>query len=207
MVLSRRLIQSLTIAAAFVVAWLAMLVVGTGPIDRTILATLYAGDRPALADTARIVTVLGDGRWVTVVSIFAGLWLMREKRLNTAIVLLVGTGIGRIITEIQKYEVNRLRPGENPHLVATYSMSFPSAHSANSMMVYLSLALLLPQERRGPWIAGALAIALLVGISRMMLGVHWPSDVVGGWSYGALWTLMLVTIDHTLKRNSRTSPS
>lgn len=205
--LSRRLIQSLAIAAAFLAAWLAMLVAGTGPIDRAILGTLYAGDRPALADAARIVTILGDGRWVTAISILAGLWLMREKRLNTAIVLLVGTGIGRIITEIQKYEVNRVRPGDNPHLVATYSMSFPSAHSANSMMVYLSLAMLLPRDRRGAWIAGALALALMVGASRMMLGVHWPSDVVGGWSYGALWTLMLVTIDHTLKRNSRTSPS
>ena len=108
---------------------------------------------------------------------------------------------------VQKYGINRIRPGENPHLVATYSMSFPSAHSANSMMVYLSLAMLLPNQQRGMWIAGALAVALVVGISRMMLGVHWPSDVVGGWSYGALWTLMLVTIDQTLKRNSKTSPS
>jgi undecaprenyl-diphosphatase len=207
MILSRRVIQSLAITAAFIAAWLAMLLVGTGPIDHAVLGALYAGDRPILADAARLVTVLGDGRWVTAVSILAALGLMREQRIATAIVLLVGTGIGRIITEVQKYEVNRLRPGENPHLVATYSMSFPSAHSANSMMVYLSLAMLLPKELRGMWIAGALAIALMVGISRMMLGVHWPSDVVGGWSYGALWTLMLVTIDHTLKRNSKTSPS
>ena len=203
----KRLAQSLVVTASFLAAWLAMLIAGTGPIDRTILGTLYAGDRPVLADTARLVTVLGDGRWVTAISILAGLWLMREKRLNTAVVLLIGTGIGRVITEIQKYQVNRVRPGDDPHLVATYSMSFPSAHSANAMMVYLTLAMLLPHAQRQMWIAGALAIALMVGVSRMMLGVHWPSDVVGGWSYGALWTLMLVTIDQTLKRNSKTSPS
>ena len=207
MILSRRLLQSLMIAAVFVGLWLAMMLLGTGTVDRTILAAVYAGDNSALAEGARLVTTLGDGRFVTILAIIAGLWLMRQKRLMTAVVLLIGTGIGRGLTEIQKYGINRLRPDENPHLVATYNLSFPSGHSANAMMIYLCLALLLPRERRGPWIAAALVIAGLVGLSRMMLGVHWPSDVVGGWSYGAIWTLLLVTADQTLKRNSNTSPS
>ena len=207
MIVSKRLAQSLTVTGVLLSLWAGMLLLGTGWIDRAILAQLYAGQRPVLADSAKLVTMLGDGRWVTIVAIAAGLWLMRQRRLSTAVVLLLGTGIGRALTEFQKYGVNRLRPDENPHLVATYNLSFPSGHSANAMMTYLSLALLLPQVRRGPWIAAALALAMAVGASRVMLGVHWPSDVVGGWAYGGLWSLLLVTVDQTLKRNSKTSPS
>ena len=125
---------------------------------------------------------------------------MRQKRLTTALVLLLGTGLGRALTELQKYEVSRPRPDEHSHLVVTYNLSFPSGHSANAMMTYLSLALLLPRAPGGPWIAMALVLALLVGTSRVMLGVHWPSDVVGGWTYGAFWTLLLVHVDSLRER-------
>ena len=194
------MIQGAVITAALVSLWLAMMLAGTGEIDRTILGLLYAGDRPAQAEAARLITILGDGRWVTLVAIVASLWLIRQKRLATALVLLLGTGLGRALTELQKYEVNRLRPDEHSHLVGTYNLSFPSGHSANAMMTYLSLALLLPRARRGPWIAIALVLALLVGTSRVMLGVHWPSDVVGGWTYGAVWTLLLVHVDSLRER-------
>lgn len=199
---SRRVIQGGVVAAALASLWLAMMLAGTGDVDRAILGQLYAGDRPALAASARLVTILGDGRWVTLVAIVAGLWLMRQKRLKTAVVLLLGTALGRALTELQKYEISRLRPDEHPHLVVTYNLSFPSGHSANGMMTYLSLALLLPQARRGPWIAAALVLALMVGASRVMLGVHWPSDVVGGWTYGALWTLLLVEVDSMRERRA-----
>ena len=198
----RRLVQGGVVTAALVSLWLAMMLAGTGAIDRAILSQLYAGHRPVLAEAARFVTILGDGRWVTFVAIVAGVWLMRQKRLATALVLLLGTGLGRGLTELQKYEVNRLRPDEHAHLVATYNLSFPSGHSANAMMTYLSLALFLPRARRWPWIAMALVLALLVGTSRVMLGVHWPSDVVGGWTYGALWTLLLVHVDSLRERRT-----
>ena len=203
----KRLVQGAAVTAALVSLWLAMMLVGTSLADRTILHLFYAGDRPVLADLARAITLLGDGRWVTLVAIAAGLWLMRQKRLITASVLLLGTIIGRGLTEIQKIQIGRLRPDEQLHLVDTISLSYPSGHSANAMMTYLSLALLLPEVRRKRWIALALVLAFLVGASRVMLGVHWPSDVVGGWTYGALWTFLLVTVDQTLKRNSNTSPS
>jgi membrane-associated phospholipid phosphatase len=204
---SRRVVQGGVVTAAMVSLWLAMMLVGTSLADRAILDWFYAGDRPLLANLARGITLLGDGRWVTLVLIVAGLWLMRRKRLITACVLMLGIGIGRGLTEIQKIQIGRLRPDENLHLAETFSLSYPSGHSANAMMTYLSLALLLPEVRRRRWIAAALVLALLVGGSRVVLGVHWPSDVVGGWTYGALWTFLLVTVDQTLKRNSRTSPS
>jgi membrane-associated phospholipid phosphatase len=205
--ISRRLAQGATVATALVALWLTMMLIGAGTVDRTILHLFYAGDRPLQAEAARAITLLGDGRWVTLVVVAAGLWLLWRSRPGTAAILVLGTLLGRGITEIQKIQIGRLRPDDGLHLAETLSLSYPSGHSANAMMTYLSLALLLPAVRRKRWIAAALALAVLVGLSRVMLGVHWPSDVVGGWTYGALWTLLLVTVDQTLKRNSRTSPS
>jgi undecaprenyl-diphosphatase len=74
-------------------------------------------------------------------------------------------------------------------------MAFPSGHSANVMAIGLALALLAtgPQWRR-PAVAAALVVAIVVGVCRMVLQVHWPSDVLGGWAFGAAWTLLLVRL-------------
>ena len=201
------MIQGGTVAASLIGLWLTMMIVGTGTVDWTILQHFYAGDRPVLAEVARLVTRLGDGWFVTLVLIGAGLWLMRTRRFATGLVLMIGVLVGRGLTEFQKIQIGRFRPSEDLHLAETISLSYPSGHSANAMMTYLSLALLFPEIRRKRWIAAALVLAFLVGLSRVVLGVHWPSDVVGGWTYGALWTFLLVTVDQTLKRNNRTSPS
>jgi len=83
--------------------------------------------------------------------------------------------------------------------------SFPSGHSAGSMIFFLTLALLL--FHRGRWrhlaVAAAVAASLLVGISRVMLGVHWPSDVVGGWAFGALWVLFSLRMAEDLIERRR----
>lgn len=175
--------------------WLSMLLFGTGNVDRAVLNEIYGGHRPVLADTARLVTMLGDGRVVALFTVIGALVLMLRKQHWPAAVLVVGPLIGKAITELQKYETNRLRPAEDPHLVVVHTLSFPSGHSANAMMTYIALALFLaPPERRKPWLGAAVLLAVLVGLSRVVLGVHWPSDVIGGWSYGLVWALMLYAI-------------
>jgi undecaprenyl-diphosphatase len=63
------------------------------------------------------------------------------------------------------------------------------------MITWLSLALLLaPPARRTAAVAAAIALALVVGLTRLVLHVHWPSDVIGGWAFGAGWTLLLVRL-------------
>ena len=76
-------------------------------------------------------------------------------------------------------------------VVLTHSLSFPSAHAANSMIVFPALVLFLIPQRRGPAMVAAIVASLLVGASRPLLGVHWPSDVVAGWAIGAAWLLIM----------------
>ena len=105
-----------------------------------------------------------------------------------------GNSIGRLLVEFQKYELGRARPELNPHLVTVYTLSFPSAHSANAVMTYVAMALLLtrPGSERLRWTIAAAILALLIGLSRIILGVHYPSDVVAGWSFGTLWCLVML---------------
>ena len=75
------------------------------------------------------------------------------------------------------------------------SGSYPSGHAANSMILLLSLAIIAaPREQRWWAVPAALAGTFLVGISRPMLGVHWPSDVVGGWVFGAAWVMVMLAL-------------
>jgi undecaprenyl-diphosphatase len=108
------------------------------------------------------------------------------------LVLLAVTLTGRILSEAQKYWIARPRPGLEPHLVVVKTSSFPSGHAISSMIFYLALALVLAGHSRWRSAAPAAAIilSLLIGTSRVMLGVHWPSDVIGGWAFGLLWVLL-----------------
>ena len=176
--------------------WLAMLLFGAGAVDRDILYALYTRDEPLLAQLALVVTQLGN--WWTVVGItLAGalLLLWRGKRWG-ALTLLIATFTGRGLVILQKDYFARLRPEENLRLLEVSYQSFPSGHAANPMIAYVGLALLLfddPKQRRMA-AAAAMVLALLIGISRPMLGVHWPSDVIAGWAFGLLWLALVFAL-------------
>jgi membrane-associated phospholipid phosphatase len=158
------------------------------------LLALYAGGHPDLVDAARTVTQAG-GYAVLVPATLLGLLRLARRRDWRACALLLGITLsGRLLVELSKSWIGRLRPEDQEHLVAAQSYAFPSGHAANATIVWLSLALLVPGTARGRRIAIAVAavIALAVGLSRPMLGVHWPSDVIGGWAFGAAWTLLFV---------------
>ena len=188
------------VAAVLAAIWLAMLMGGTGPLDRRLYEALYAGDNAALVAAARGVTWLGDPNVLIPATFAIAAWLWWRGNLHTGLTLLAVTLLGRGLNQAQKLDVSRIRPDLEPHLVIEQSNSFPSGHSSGSMIFFLTLALLL--THRGPWrrwaAAGAVVVAILVGISRVMLGVHWPSDVVGGWAFGLLWVLLTLRIAEDL---------
>lgn len=191
---SNRPVAYSLIACALALAWLAAFLLGTGDADLALLQALYAGDRPILADTARLITLLGGWYFVTPLVAVVALIVAVRGRVWLGLVLFVGTSVGRLLIEYQKYELGRLRPNEHPHLVTVHNLSFPSGHSANATMLYLTLALTLVDDprKRFRWLIAACATALFIGLSRPVLGVHWPSDVVAGWSFGLLWSMLLV---------------
>ena len=110
--------------------------------------------------------------------------------------LIAIVAIGRGLSELQKYWVARVRPDVEPHLVMVKTSSFPSGHATSSMIFFLTLALVLAAGTRWqrPAVIGAILLSLAIGTSRVMLGVHWPSDVIGGWAFGLLWVLLTLRL-------------
>jgi len=185
--------------------WLAMLLWGRGPLDRAIYQALYAGHRPALLALARFFTLLGEPTVLIAACVACALWLWHAGRGRLGLVLLLIALIGRGLSEVQKYWIARGRPDLEPHLVVVKTSSFPSGHAASSMIFYLALALALTAHLRWHRLAaaGAVVLSLLIGTSRVMLGVHWPSDVIGGWTFGMLWVLLtLRAAERLLRANS-----
>jgi len=164
-----------------------------GPQTRIDPVVLAAFAEPALVPTARFLTHLGDGWTVLGASAVAAAWLLRNGHRRRAILLLVILSSQRLLVEAMKTGFDRARPDVAGRQVAVHNMAFPSGHSANAMAIWLAIALLAtgPKGRR-PAVGLALAVALVVGLCRMVLQVHWPSDVAGGWAFGAAWTLLLV---------------
>jgi undecaprenyl-diphosphatase len=187
--------------AGLAALWLAMLLLGTGGADRAVLLALYAGDQPWLALAALGFTYLGNWPTVVAVTLIGAGWLLYRGRRRSALLLLIASFTGRGLVILEKAYFARLRPEENLRLAEVHYQSFPSGHSANSMIVYLGIALLAfgdPRHRRIA-VAAALLLSFLIGLSRPMLGVHWPSDVVAGWSFGALWLLLVLAVGERIR--------
>jgi undecaprenyl-diphosphatase len=182
--------------AALAAVWLAMLLWGRGPLDRSVYEAIYAGHRPVMAAIARALTALGEPTVLVSAGVATALWLWYAGHRHLPFVLIAITMLGRGLSEAQKYWIGRARPDLEAHLVVVKTQSFPSGHATSSMIFYMVMALTLTAGTR--WYrlaaAGAFLLSLLIGLSRVMLGVHWPSDVVGGWAFGLLWVLLTLRI-------------
>ena len=181
------------IAALLLLFGLALALGGIdSPLDRQVL---IAAQIDGLVPAARIATEFGSWAALLVLGGAGSVWLFAAGRRRAALALLALVVTERTFVELLKALFDRARPDPIGHLVATHSTAFPSGHAANGMTLGLGLALIAAPPRWRRWaIALGLAYALAIGLSRPILGVHWPSDVVGGWTLGAVWTLLLVRL-------------
>ncbi|MDB5433888.1 MAG: putative phosphatidylglycerophosphatase [Phenylobacterium sp.] len=178
----------------------------TQAIDKRILLALRNPANPSepigshsFQEAMRDVTALGGVTVMTLVTIVGVLaFLMHGRRWHAAI--LAGTVLlADISSEGLKNLYGRPRPALVPHGAYVYSASFPSGHSTLSAATFLTLATLIAslEPNRGTKIMVYVLAVLLVlgiGVSRVYLGVHWPSDVLAGWCLGAAWALAAWTV-------------
>lgn len=184
----------LVVLFALAAVFIAALLLG-GPGDGADPVVLVAFRNPELIPAARLLTHLGDWWTALAAAALGGAALIHQGRVRAA-ALLIGIIVSeKAVVELLKWELDRARPDPTGRMVAVHNMAFPSGHSANSMTIWLALALLAaPARYRGAAVGGAVAIALVTGICRLILQVHWPSDVIGGWAFGLFWVLLLVRL-------------
>lgn len=144
----------------------------------------FRTNRSGLTDMILGITNLGSAYVTLGVTAAAALWLLLRGAAGRALLLALTVLIERNLVEGLKEWIGRPRPNFGVDWLPP-SLAFPSGHSANSMTAFLATALILaPPAHRGPWAAGAIALTVFVGLSRIYLGVHWPTDVIGGWALG-----------------------
>lgn len=150
---------------------------------------------PRVEGMVRDFTGLGSSAVLTLITAAVAIYLFLARRAATALYVLAVIGGGQILGSLLKLGVDRPRPELVSHLAAETSLSFPSGHAMLSAVTYLTLALL-----AGRFVAGrairlyllalGVLVTLLVGASRLYLGVHWPSDVLAGWCAGFAWAML-----------------
>ena len=180
------------IVSACLLPFLVMLGIGgsNSPADRTALQWLscLAASDHLMESAAILFTHAGGAPFLLAVAALAVGWLWFRHRRSDAVFLAVVVLAGRATVEALKLIVERPRPDLAPYPVAVSSFSFPSGHAANSTITLLALVLVLaPPRKRRSALAAAVVASIIIGLTRPMLGVHWPSDVVAGWTLGIAW--------------------
>ena len=169
--------------------------------ERAILA-LRRAENPAepigpgwLSEVGRDLTAVGGVAVLSLVTLAVTGILVIRGGYGLAICLVIATLGGLTVSTILKHTFSRARPEIVPHLSAVYTSSFPSGHAMLSAVVYLTLGALLSRfadNRRSKlyFMGVALILTFLVGVSRVFMGVHYPTDVLAGWAAGLVWAAL-----------------
>lgn len=183
----------------------------TMAFDRWVMLALRHPDNLAipagpawLLPVMRDITNLGGPAGLTAITLVVAGFLLATRKFATAALVLAATIGGAILSGVLKDIFLRARPAIVPHLVFVDTTSFPSGHAMNSAIVFLTLGALLTRTRKSRaarlyLVAAAILLTLLVGISRVYLGVHWPSDVIAGWIVGAAWATFCLAVARLLQ--------
>jgi undecaprenyl-diphosphatase len=174
----------------------------SGAFDRRLILLLRQPVNPSLLlgpawlpEMLRDLTSLGSTVVLAIVTAsIAGYFAIARKWRSVALVLASVVG-GQVLSTVLKTLFERARPDLIPGAPQVFTASFPSGHAMLSAVTYLTIAALLARMEPRPLLKGyyltiGFALTILVGLSRVALGVHWPTDVLAGWCVGAAWALL-----------------
>lgn len=158
-----------------------------------------------LEEIARDITALGGTAVLGFLVLLVSGYLLIARRVRTGLFVLGSTSLGYVAIFLAKLGFDRPRPDWVPHRQEVYTSSFPSGHAMGAALTLLTLAALLARAEpsrvtQGYLLMAALLISALVGVSRVYLGVHYPTDVVGGWGLGAAWAVLAWMVADALDR-------
>lgn len=161
-----------------------------------------------LQETARDFSALGSIGVLFLISASVLAYLLLSGRFGAAIFTIIALNGGFVVRTVLKHSFDRPRPDLVPHSTEVFSSSFPSGHTIMASVVYLTLAAMLaqvlPHSRQKAFVLLiAIGITLLTGASRVYLGVHWPSDVLAGWTAGAAWASLCWLVARWVQRRGQ----
>jgi undecaprenyl-diphosphatase len=184
-------------------------------IDEMLLLALRDASDPSnpwgpswFEEMMRDITSLGSTVVLSMVSLAVFGFLLLLQRPKMALLVAVAVIGGLLLSTLLKMGFSRPRPDLVPHGTRVYTASFPSGHSMQSATVYLTLGALivrnLPRRILKAYVLILMILlTLLIGFSRVYLGVHWPTDVLAGWTAGAAWALLCWLVAYWLQRRGR----
>ncbi len=192
----------------------------THSIDSAILLMMRNADNQELAwgpswfaEMMRDISSLGGTFVLSLFTLFSAIYLYMIKHAKRAVYLISAIIIGTILSNSLKLGFARPRPDLVPHSTETFTSSFPSSHSMMSAIVYLILGALLAQAQTSRklkiyFLGIAAFLTFIIGMSRIYLGVHWPSDVLAGWLAGLICASTFWTVEYwLLQRRKRYDPA
>ncbi len=172
---------------------------GHGGIDRTITDWAIAHRTEWLTPIAVTVSAVSGTVAMTVLATLTCLALSWRRRWSSA-ALVAGAGLGAcVLVRGGKNLVGRARPPLEDHLISVENLSYPSGHSVGSFVVISVVTVVALPSLRTPALrtlaaATAALFIVAVGLSRVYLGVHWTTDILGGWCISALWLILCLTV-------------
>ena len=163
---------------------------GQAPFDAPMLLGLHRHATPALDQLAVFFTIVGNTGPMLAAGVLATAALARAGRRRAAWLFAAGVGGSMLLTQVIKYLVARPRPALWLSIRPEHTLSFPSGHAMDTAALATALFFVVPRRWRGWWGLAPL-FALAVGGARLYLGVHYPSDVLAGWSSAVGWVLLV----------------
>ena len=162
-------------------------------------------------EAMRDLTALGGATWLLFLTAATAGALALMRRGRSALLLIGAVAGGQILSHLTKSFFVRPRPDLVSHEAYVHTASFPSGHSMMAAVTYLTLAVMLARATRlrrlkAYYLALAVVLTVAVGVSRVYLGVHWPSDVLAGWMIGAAWALLLYVVAEWLGQRGAVEP-